>query len=214
MEIEKIVNGYGEFKNTTFKKYKKRFSDLIKEGQKPKALFISCSDSRIVPNLITNTDPGDMFILRNVGNMVPPFSPSNHYHATAAGIEYAVSFLNISDIIVCGHSHCGAIKGLYENMDTEDKSTVHVRKWLELGVRAKDYVSMINPNASMETKLEQTEKISIVFQLLNLLTYPDVERRVNEGALSLRGWYYKIQSGELEYYDDDTYRFEKLEGEQ
>lgn len=213
MEIDKIVHGYGEFKNTTFKKYKKRFSDLIKEGQKPKVLFISCSDSRIVPNLITNTDPGDMFILRNVGNMVPPFSPSNHYHATAAGIEYAVSFLNISDIIVCGHSHCGAIKGLYEDMDTEDKSTVHVRKWLELGVRAKDYVSMINPNASMETKLEQTEKISIVFQLLNLLTYPDVERRVNEGVLSLRGWYYKIQSGELEYYDDDTYRFEKLEEE-
>lgn len=213
MEINKIVNGYEVFKDKAFKKYKKRFSDLIKEGQKPKVLFISCSDSRVVPSLITNTDPGDMFILRNVGNMVPPFSPSNEYHATAAGIEYAVTFLKISDIIVCGHSHCGAIKGLYQEMNRDDDSVVHVKKWLELGMRAKDFVSMTSPDVSMEEKLEKTEKISIVFQLLNLLTYPLVEKKVNEGSLSLRGWYYRIESGELEYYDDDTYSFKKLEGE-
>lgn len=213
MEINKIVNGYEVFKDKAFKKYKKRFSDLIKEGQKPKVLFISCSDSRVVPSLITNTDPGDMFILRNVGNMVPPFSPSNEYHATAAGIEYAVTFLKISDIIVCGHSHCGAIKGLYQEMNRDDDSVVHVKKWLELGMRAKDFISMTSPDVSMEEKLEKTEKISIVFQLLNLLTYPLVEKKVNEGSLSLRGWYYRIESGELEYYDDDTYSFKKLEGE-
>ncbi len=212
MDVNDIVNGYEEFKNKQFKKYKNRFIDLIKQGQRPKVLFISCCDSRVIPNLFTSTDPGDMFIIRNIGNMVAPYSPDNDYHSTAAAIEYAVSILNVSDIIVCGHSHCGAIDGLYKELKDSD-SFVHVKKWLELGQKAKDYVSLNMPNASKKEKLEATERISVVFQLFNLLTYPEVEKRVNEGVLSLRGWYYKIKTGELEYYDDESCEFKPLEGD-
>lgn len=211
MDIHDIVNGYEEFRDKKFKKYQNRFVDLVKEGQKPKVLFISCCDSRVTPNLFTNTDPGDMFIVRNIGNMVAPYSPDNDYHSTAAAIEYAVSVLHVSDIIVCGHSHCGAIDGLYKDM-RDDEEFVHVKKWLELGMRAKDYVSLTMPNANHKQKLEATEKISVVFQLFNLLTYPKVEELVNDGKLSLRGWYYKIKTGELEYYDDESCDFKPLEG--
>lgn len=212
MEVNDIVNGYEEFRDKKFKKYKNRFVDLVKQGQKPKVLFITCSDSRVIPNLFTNTDPGDMFIVRNIGNMVAPYSADTDYHSTAAAVEYAVSVLGVSDIIVCGHSHCGAIDGLYKDLG-DDSSFIHVRKWLELGKRAKDYVALTMPNASYKDKLQATEKISVVFQLFNLLTYPQVGKKVEEGTLNLRGWYYKIQSGQLEYYDDESCSFKPLEGD-
>ena len=209
MEINELIAGYEDFREKKFKKYKNRFIDLVENGQRPKVLFIGCSDSRVVPNLITNTDPGDLFVLRNIGNMVPPFSPDNDFHATAAGIEYAVSVLNVTDIIVCGHSQCGAIEGVYKDIDRPE--LIHVKKWLELGNRAKEYVeNRLTKSVSAEEKFEMTEKVSVIFQLSNLLTYPDVKRRVDEGELNLRGWYYKLINGELEYYDDEAYEFKPM----
>ncbi len=210
MDINSIIEGYEEFREKRFVKYEKRFTHLVKEGQNPKVLFISCCDSRVTPSLFTSTDPGDMFVVRNIGNMVAPYSPDNDYHSTAAAIEYAVSVLKVRDIIVCGHSHCGAIAGLYKDLNNDER-VVHVKKWLELGSKAKDFISLTMSKADMEEKLQATEKISVVFQLMNLLTYPEVEKLVNEGELNLRGWYYKIESGELEYYDDETHKFLPLE---
>ncbi len=210
MGIDIIIEGYEKFKDKKFKHYKEHFLELVEKGQQPKVLFIACCDSRIVPSLLTSTNPGDMFIVRNIGNMVAPYSPDNDYHSTAAAIEYAVSILKVSDIIVCGHSHCGAINGLYKD-DRDDESLLHVNKWLELGVKAKDFVISSMPNATFEEKLRATEKSSIVFQLVNLLTYPQVEKRVNEGKLNINGWYYDIENGKLEYYDDESLKFKPLE---
>lgn len=210
MGIDTIIEGYGKFKQKKFKHYKEHFSELAKQGQNPKVLFIACCDSRVVPSLLTSANPGDMFIVRNIGNMVAPYSPDNDYHSTAAAIEYAVSILEVSDIIVCGHSHCGAINGLYTD-DRGDENLLHVKKWLELGSRAKDFIASSMPNATFEEKLRATEKSSIVFQLVNLLTYPQVEKRVNEGKLNINGWYYYIENGKLEYYDDDSLSFKPLE---
>jgi carbonic anhydrase len=211
MDIASLISGYAAFRDKKFKKYQNRFIDLVEQGQRPKVLFIGCSDSRVDPALITNSDPGELFILRNVGNLIPPFSPDNDFHGTAAGIEYAVSVLNVTDIIVCGHSHCGAIDGLYR--DITDPALVHVKKWLELGKQARDYVEeTIKESASEREKLSMTERISVVFQLNNLLTYPEVARKVETGEVSLRGWYYKIKTGELEYYNEETMRFEPMIG--
>lgn len=212
VDIDSIIDGYEDFKEKKFSKYKKKFYELVKEGQKPKILFISCCDSRVVPNLITNTDPGDMFIVRNVGNFIPPHSPDDKFHSTAAAIEYAVSHLKVSEIIVCGHSHCGAIHELYKD-NNDHHAFVHITKWLELGAKAKNYVNLVMPDATLEKKLVATEKISVFFQLTNLLTYPEVKKRVDEGKLNLRGWYYKIQSGELEYFDNDAHKFIPLKSE-
>ncbi|MDR1975418.1 MAG: carbonic anhydrase [Campylobacteraceae bacterium] len=210
MDIDALISGFERFKENKFKKYQNKFSDLIQNGQHPRVLFIACSDSRVDPSLITDSKPGELFVIRNIGNMVAPFAPDNEYHATAAGIEYAVSVLNVSDIIVCGHSHCGAIDGVYDI--PEGKELIHVRKWLELANEAKKYVNENSPDdLDFSRRIELTEKISVLFQLNHLLSYPEVKRRVDEGTLSLRGWYYRIESCELEYYDDEKKQFLPME---
>jgi len=206
MKIQNLIDGHENFKDRKFKKYENKFLDLVEHGQHPKVLFIACSDSRVNPTLITDADPGELFILRNIGNFVPPFSPDNDYHATAAGVEYAVSVLKVTDIIVCGHSHCGAINSLYKEINCD--TLIHVKKWLELGEKAKKHVQMsADKHATHEERLELTEKISVVFQLKNLLTYPEVRSLVENGKLSLRGWYYKLETGDLEYYCDKEREF-------
>ena len=211
MKIADLISGYEKFKDTKFKKYENKFLDLVKNGQHPKVLFIACSDSRVDPTLITNSAPGELFVLRNIGNFVPPFAPDDDYHATAAGIEYAVSVLGVSDIIVCGHSHCGAIETMYTKIT--DINLVHVKKWLQLGLDAKNYVeAKLGQNIDHAKRLELTEKISLLFQSKNLLTYPDVERRVNEGELFIRSWYYHLETGELEYFNTETGEFEPMLG--
>lgn len=212
MKIADLIRGYGKFKDTKFKKYENKFLDLVKNGQHPKVLFIACSDSRVDPALITNSAPGELFVLRNIGNFVPPFAPDNDFHATAAGIEYAVSVLEVTDIIICGHSHCGAIETMYSKIT--DINLVHVKKWLELGLGAKNYVTqkLISQDVPHSERLELTEKISLLFQSKNLLTYPDVERRVNEGELFIRSWYYHLETGELEYFNTESGEFEAMIG--
>jgi len=207
--IREFRDGNSEFRSIKFKENKKRFKKLIKEGQNPKALFIGCSDSRFMPTLITGAQPGDLFIIRNIGNFVAPFKPDEEYHATASGIEYAVSVLEISDIIVCGHSHCGAIESLYKDIKRTPENT-HTIKWLELGKPAKKIAKLTHPEASKEELLRYTEKLSVIFQLENLLSYPAVKRGVEERRVFLHGWYNNLENGTIEYYDDESYEFKLL----
>jgi len=189
-----------------FKKNKESLLELVKSGQSPKALFIGCSDSRVIPDLMLQTNPGDLFVLRNVGNFVPPYKPDEDFHATASGIEYAVSILKVQEIIICGHTHCGACKALYE--PAEDPSLIHTKKWLELGENAKkSAILSLGANADKEELLRLTEKLSIINQIDNILTYPNVKKRFEEGDLHIHGWSYDIETGKIEYYNADTYEF-------
>jgi carbonic anhydrase len=209
MAISKLLEGNESFIRKKFKKHKERFVELVQKGQNPKVLFIGCSDSRVVPTLITDTKPGDLFIVRNIGNFVPPFSPDDEFHSTAAAIEYAVSVLEVDEIIVCGHSYCGAIESMYKEIN--DPNLIHVKKWLELGESTKKYVEgRLNKNASKREKLTMSEKVSVIFQMVNLLTYPDVEKRVEDGRLNIRGWYYKIETGKIEIYDQEKNDFVQI----
>jgi carbonic anhydrase len=211
MNISDIIAGNKNFKKDYFKKYTEEFEDLVKNGQKPKALFIGCSDSRVVPTLITDTKPGDLFVVRNIGNFVPPFTSDDHFHGVSSAIQYAVSILNVNEIIVCGHSHCGACAALYQDLgDNED--TKHIKKWLSLGQRAKNYVlNKYNENEIDREALEYTEKVSIMFQLENLLTFPSIKDRVEKGEITIHGWYYKIETGEIEYYDSESNEYKILD---
>ena len=189
-----------------FKKNQESLLDLVKNGQSPKALFIGCSDSRVIPDLMVQTNPGDLFVLRNVGNLVPPYKPDEDYHATASGIEYAVSVLNIKEIIICGHTHCGACKSLYEPIN--DPSLIHTKKWLELGQSAKtSAILSLGADAPKEELLRLTEKLSVVKQIENILTYPNVQKRFEDGSLHIHGWHYDIETGKIDYYNADTYEF-------
>jgi len=208
-KLEEFAKGHEAFKTVKFNQNKERFKSLVEKGQNPKALFIGCSDSRVMPAMITGSRPGDLFIIRNIGNFVAPFKPDADYHATASAIEYAVSVLEISDIIVCGHSNCGAIAALYKDIE-QTQENIHTVKWLELGAAAKKIALLSHKDRPKEELLNYTEKISVIHQLDNLLTYPAVKKRVDEGKLFLHGWHYDLQSGAIEYYDDEDYEFKTL----
>jgi len=210
MNIDDLIKGNQKFKDIHFPKLEGKFDDLIENGQKPKILFIGCSDSRVVPDLIVDSKPGDMFILRNIGNFVPPYKGDNDFHGSSAAIEYAVSVLEVKDIIVCGHSHCGACASLYQDLD-DNPHLVHVTKWLELGKKAKEYTLLATADKNdKEQLLRTTERISIKHQLENLLTYPEIYRKVNSGELDIHGWYYKMEDGSIEYYDGEICDFRPL----
>lgn len=197
---EHLIEGLQRFRRETFPRYREHYETLVREGQKPTTLFIGCADSRVVPDLLTGADPGELFIVRNVGAFVPPYEPDNAFHGTAAGIEYAVLALGVTDIVVCGHSHCGAVQALYNEPNPH---TPHITRWLELGhaarveewVRAEDTAGAA-PTPSRETLL-RTEQRSVALQLSRLFTYPFVEERVEAGTLSLHGWHYVIEDGRV-----------------
>lgn len=210
LKYSELLKGNDVFKNSYFKKHETELVYLAKNGQQPKALFIGCADSRVVPNLIIHSDPGDLFVLRNVGNFVAPYKPDEDFHSTAAGIEYAVTALRVSEIIICGHTHCGAIAALYSD-DIEDAPFIHTKKWLTLGNKAKSLAKLsINKDSSHEELLRLTEKLSVVFQIENLLTYPFVKQGVEDGSIHIHGWIYDMESGDIEYYDPDDATFKSL----
>ncbi len=207
--LEEFEKGHKTFQKVKFNQSKERFKKLVEEGQSPKALFIGCSDSRVMPAMITGSKAGDLFIVRNIGNFVAPYKPDADFHATASAIEYAVSVLEISDIIVCGHSHCGAIAALFKDIQ-QTPENIHTIKWLELGAEAKKVSLLAHRDSDKDVMLRYTEQISVVYQLDNLLTYPAVRRKVEEGTLFLHGWHYDIENGNIAYYDDENYEFKAL----
>jgi len=204
-----LLEGNDVFKNSYFKAHAKTLVDLAKNGQHPKALYIGCADSRVVPDLILDTSPGDLFVLRNVGNFVAPYKTDEDFHATASGIEYATSVLEVSEIIICGHTHCGAIEALYQEID--DPKLVHTKKWLSLGEKAKDMALLALGKACEKEKLLRlTEKLSVITQIENLMSYPSVKEKVDAGAIHIHGWIYEIDTGSIEYYDPEVSEFKVL----
>ncbi len=202
---EHLVDGLRRFKRDVFPAYAEHYRRLVAEGQQPTTLFLGCADSRVVPDLLTNTAPGELFVLRNVGNLVPPFEPEQSYHGVAAGIEFGVAVLRVKDLVVCGHSHCGAVRALYSPATiAANAATPHIDRWLDLARPAQI------PGPSSPESLRRTEQRSIVLQLERLLTYPIVRERVESGELCLHGWYYLIEDGSVLALDAGTGRFEPL----
>ncbi|HEX6133342.1 MAG TPA: carbonic anhydrase [Longimicrobiales bacterium] len=183
-----LIEGLRRFRAEHFPRFREHYERLVAEGQKPTALFIGCSDSRVVPDVLMGTGPGELFIVRNVGNFVPPFEHERGYHGTSAAIEFGVLKLGVSDIIVCGHSHCGAVRALY---DAPDPRTPHINHWLELGREARV------EGDPTEEALRQTEQRSVALQLSRLMTYPMVREAVEADRLALHGWHYIIERGEV-----------------
>ncbi|MFA5234261.1 MAG: carbonic anhydrase [Sulfurimonas sp.] len=203
-----IIKGNELFQKSFFKAYEKEFLQLAHKGQTPKALYIGCSDSRVLPNLITKSAPGDLFVVRNIGNFVAPYKPDEDFHSTASAIEYAVSVLNVKNIIVCGHTHCGAIEAIHTKSCATNPELVHTKTWLTLGESAKaQAILALGLKADKEVLYRLTEKLSVVSQLENLLTYPSVNKRVESGEIAIHGWVYDIESGEIEYYDPEISQF-------
>jgi carbonic anhydrase len=190
---DELLERLRRFHQDAFPPRRSLFRHLVDDGQHPTTLFIGCSDSRLVPYLLTGAGPGELFLVRNVGAFVPPHDQSQGFHGTAAAIEFAVLNLQVKRIVVCGHSHCGAIRALYGEVPAQAQN---LARWLDLGRDAVLPVAEPGPDA-----WRRTEQRAIVLQLERLMGYPMVRERVEEGCMTLHGWHYVIEDGEVHVFD-------------
>ena len=207
--LSSIVKGFKRFRKEVFPEQEELFKKLA-NAQSPRAMFITCADSRIVPELITQSSPGDLFVTRNVGNVVPPYGQMNGGVSTA--IEYAVLALGVRHIIICGHSDCGAMKAVLDPQSLESMPTV--KSWLRHAEVAR---TVVEQNfAPCDCGLEHLELLTeenVVAQLNHLLTHPSVAARVASGQLFIHGWVYNIETSEIIAYDAGSGRVLPLDGE-
>ncbi len=208
--MQRLIEGVHKFRNDEFGNYRKLFRKLSQEGQNPHTLFITCSDSRVLAELITQSKPGDLFVVKNIGNIVPPASAVGDTNSTAAAIEFAVDILRVADIVICGHSQCGAISALLGQTPVSDTAP-HLRDWLKLAspVREtlkREYKHIHDDNARCTAAAEE----NVLYSLDNLHSYPCVQERLADGSLQLHGWFFKIATAELFAYDPETRQFAPL----
>jgi carbonic anhydrase len=202
--MRKVVNGALRFKEEAFNRRRELFAELA-NGQSPEVLFVTCADSRIDPNLVTQTEPGDLFICRNAGNIVPPHT--RHAGGVTASIEYAVAVLGVQDIVVCGHTDCGAMKGAMNLSAVEELP--HVRDWLD-HARAAVQIAEMKHQHDHDKLLRVTEE-NVLLQLQHLRTHPAVAARVATGDIGLHGWIYHIETGAVTCYDEGAKTFLPME---
>lgn len=204
--MQKLVNGIHQFQDSIFSTQRRLFERLV-QGQSPEALFITCSDSRINPNLITQTEPGELFILRNAGNIIPAYGAVGG--GEAATIEYAVSVLKVRDVIVCGHSHCGAMSALLQPEKCDKLPAV--KQWLghaEATARIirENYTHIKNEDELVTVTVEE----NVLVQLENLRTHPSVAAAIGRGDLKLHGWVYKFETGQVFSFDAEEGQFSQF----
>lgn len=205
--MKKLINGILEFRRTTRPSYAETFAHLAL-GQSPDALFVACSDSRVVPNVFVSSDPGDLFVIRNVGNMIPRANGSGRSESDeseAAAIEFALTALNVKDIIVCGHSECGAMKAALGGGKAE--GAPHLESWLRQATGALDRLRYAGPLDPAYAPHDQLSQLSVLQQLEHCLTYPLLRERVEAGQLALHGWWFDIRAAEVLSYDTTERRF-------
>ncbi len=205
--MQRLIEGHKKFLSEVFPRRRDQFH-LLAESQAPEWLFITCSDSRVLPDLILGTGPGDLFITRNAGNVVPV--TGNDVDGCTATIEYAVEVLKVKHAILCGHSDCGAMKAALDRrgLDKLPKAS----RWLQHVEAAFSHRQPLNPDDGPHAELSSLIRGNVVAQLFNLRAQPSVARAVNEGRLKVHGWYYDILSGRIEWFDEDARRFVPLVG--
>ena len=205
-DISKFIEGFERFQQKYFGGDKALFNEL-KTGQRPSALVIACSDSRVDPALLTEASPGDLFVVRNIANLVQPYDTQGNYPGFRAALEFAVTQLNVSHIIVLGHANCGGIKALMAGADAQGE---FIGKWVSIANKAKERVLSEFPDAPAIKQQKACEQASILVSLENLMTYPWIRDRANSGSLILHGWYFDLEAGRLMIYDADSGHFEAL----
>jgi carbonic anhydrase len=205
-DVQRLIEGIHQFQQNVFRPRREWFEQMA-EGQRPQALFVTCSDSRINPNLITQTEPGELFIVRNAGNIVPPHSTEPG--GEEATIEFAIAALEISDIVICGHTRCGAMNGLLNPSGLAEKMPA-MRHWLNHAEATRRIIREKYGHLSDLPLLTAAAQENVLVQLENLRTHPAVAVGMAKGDLKLHGWVYKIETGEVFAFDPLTGQFAPL----
>lgn len=206
--MQKLIQGILEFRRFVFPAYRMTFAKLA-TSQQPDCLFVACADSRVVPNLFASTNPGDLFVVRNVGNLVPRHgdAPSPESSVPAA-LEFAVHALGVNDIVVCGHSNCGAMKGL---LQPPQGDLPHLRAWLGNGAGS---LERLRTRGGLDPALpdfDQLSQVNVVAQLDHLREYPFVRERVDSGALRLHGWWFDVGTADVHVFDPAVGKFQIID---
>lgn len=208
--MQRLIDGVHRFRSEEFGAYRALFQRLSRDGQNPHTLFITCSDSRVLAELITQSQPGDLFVVKNVGNIVPPAGVTGDTNSTAAAIEFAVGTLGVSDIVVCGHSQCGAMHALLEGLP-QPGVMPHLEAWLKVATPVREiiqrgYQHLTDARARANAAAEE----NVLFAIENLEAYPAVKTRLDDGSLHLHGWFFDIATAELFAFNSETKQFESF----
>ncbi|MBB4231529.1 carbonic anhydrase [Rhizobium mongolense] len=201
-----LLDGYRNFMNGRYAEACDRYKMLAENGQSPNTLVIACSDSRAAPELIFDAGPGELFVIRNVANMVPPYEPDGHFHATSAALEFAVQVLKVSDIVVMGHGRCGGIRAALDPNAEPLSPGDFIGRWMSL---VRPAAEQIQSNEVMTAAERQTalERVSIRNSINNLRSFPDIKALEEAGEIALHGTWFDISTGELWVMDAETLDF-------
>jgi carbonic anhydrase len=202
--VKKLIQGIVDFRKSLTEENRNLFAKLAL-GQRPDALFIACSDSRVVPNLFASTNPGDLFVLRNLGNLIPPASDTAYDNSAMAVIEFSIFSLKVSDIIICGHSECGAMQALLHGVDTG--CCPHVESWLKYGEESLKKIlegKALNPTLAIHNQVSQ---MNVLQQMDHVSTYPFIRERLEKKELRVHGWWFDIAQADVYSYEQDVNQF-------
>jgi carbonic anhydrase len=207
--MHKLIQGVHSFQTQEFRSYSSLFRRLSRDGQKPHTLFITCADSRVLAELITGSKPGDLFVVKNVGNIVPPASVTGP-NSTAAAVEFAIEGLGVGDIVLCGHTQCGAMAALVSGIPHAEHQP-HLAEWLEQSQSVRESVAQNYPDVTETNELETVmAEENVLFGLENLKTYGVVQRALEAGKVRLHGWMFRLSTASLFAYNPGTGQFEPL----
>ena len=202
--VKNLIDGFSDFKKNFFGTDRSFFEQLAKRGQTPNTIIISCSDSRVDPAILFGTRPGELFVIRNVANLVPPYQPDDNYHGISAAIEFGIRDLGVKEIVVLGHAFCGGIKALCSHVSGEEKDDREfITPWIKIALPVMDQI-----DSKLEDKdVHKVEKASIVNSIKNLRTFPWVRSLELANELKIHGWWFDMEHGALWTYDNKKKKF-------
>lgn len=206
-EVQSLIQGFSRFRQDYYERERESFRRLVESGQRPKVAMIACSDSRVDPAIVLQARPGELFQIRNVANLVPPFEEQGAFHGTSAALEFAVTGLEVRHVIVFGHARCGGMRALMESDPATGAPRSFVVGWMRIADAARRRVLATLSDADAETRLRTAEQNGVLVSLENLVTFPFVRERVEAGRLTLHGWYFDLIEGRLFAYDSHAGRF-------
>jgi carbonic anhydrase len=203
-----LIDGFRGFRQKYFVLEKDLYQSFNALGQSPKILLIACSDSRVDPAILFSCEPGDIFVIRNVANLVPPYEEGGGYHGTSAAIEFAVNALQVEDIIILGHAQCGGISALARGVSND--ANVFVNKWVSIAEDARERALLKVSPENFKDFCHACEQEAILSSLGNLNAFPFIQKKVSEGSLTVSGWYFDLERGKLWEYSDKTKQYMEL----
>lgn len=209
--IARMLDGYRAFRENMPDDHQERLHAMVEAGQHPKAAVIACSDSRVDPALVFRAEPGDIFMIRNVANLVPPMEEEGTFHGTSASLEFAVLGLDVPNIIVLGHAHCGGIHAMIRGEEATKDGYKFVPGWVSILSSAHRRVLATMPDASIEETQRACERNAVLVSLENLTTFPWIRERMAAKTLKLHGWFFDIETAQLEIYNSKVGNFEAVE---